>query len=198
MTRILNREYEKGQIYALQARLREIPGDLHQLFKGILTRDSNDRDECLLCIQFMLCTTRPLSVEELYFGFMAGLPSADELSGWDPSQTTTGDMEKFILNSSKGVTKSKNAVIRFIHGSVRDYLLKSQGIRHLQPSITSGDFRKGKSRSSKTGLLGNDTFCWRCGFLRQPVGHVVVYPFLEYLLDCLLYHAELAESENTP
>jgi len=47
---ILNKEHDSGRMYALRRRVREIPGDLHELFRDILTRDSHNRDELVLCI----------------------------------------------------------------------------------------------------------------------------------------------------
>lgn len=47
---ILNKEHDRGRIYALRRRLQEIPGDLHELFRDILTRNSNNRDELVLCL----------------------------------------------------------------------------------------------------------------------------------------------------
>jgi hypothetical protein len=48
---ILNKEHDRGQIHRLRRRLQDIPGDLHKLFRDILTRDSHNRDELVLCIQ---------------------------------------------------------------------------------------------------------------------------------------------------
>lgn len=45
VVRILNKEYDGGRIHALRRRLREIPSDLHELFRDILTRDTHNRDE---------------------------------------------------------------------------------------------------------------------------------------------------------
>jgi hypothetical protein len=47
---ILNKEHNRGRVYALWQRLQEIPGDLHDLFWDILTRDTHKKDELVLCI----------------------------------------------------------------------------------------------------------------------------------------------------
>jgi len=48
---ILNKEYDRGRMYTLRRRLREIPSDLYELFRDILTRDSHNRDELVLYVQ---------------------------------------------------------------------------------------------------------------------------------------------------
>jgi hypothetical protein len=60
---ILNKEFDRGRIHALRKRLREIPADLHDLFRDILTRDTRDRDKLILCIQWILFAKRPLRQE---------------------------------------------------------------------------------------------------------------------------------------
>ena len=47
---ILNKESDRGQVYTLRRKLREIPGDLHELFRDILTRDTHNKDGLVLCI----------------------------------------------------------------------------------------------------------------------------------------------------
>src|SRR5205814_4365694 len=39
---ILNKEYDRGHIHTLQQRLRDIPTDLHEWLKDILTRDCHN------------------------------------------------------------------------------------------------------------------------------------------------------------
>lgn len=58
---ILNQEYDGGRLYTLERRLEQIPAGLHDLFRDILTRDSNDKDELILCIQWVLFAKQPLS-----------------------------------------------------------------------------------------------------------------------------------------
>jgi hypothetical protein len=48
---ILNKEHDNSRIYTLRRRLREIFNDLHKLFRDILTRDSHNKDELILCVQ---------------------------------------------------------------------------------------------------------------------------------------------------
>ncbi|KAF3025802.1 hypothetical protein E8E14_014618 [Neopestalotiopsis sp. 37M] len=127
---MLNKEFDKGKIPNLRKRLRQIPSDLHELFHSILVRDNADRDELLLCIQWVLFAKEPLTPKQLYFAIISGsdLESLLDYHSEDISET---DMQRYILNSSKGLTEptksKKTPTIQFIHESVRDFLLKGDG-----------------------------------------------------------------------
>lgn len=71
---ILNKEHDRGRIMGLRNRLRDIPSDLHELFRDILRRDSSDsdRDVLLLCIQWVLFARQPLTPEQFYFAAERG------------------------------------------------------------------------------------------------------------------------------
>ncbi|KIM97158.1 hypothetical protein OIDMADRAFT_44064 [Oidiodendron maius Zn] len=70
---ILNKEYDGGRILELQKRLRDIPADLHELFRDILTRDQQYGGELLLCIQCVLFAKQPLEPIQLYFAISASV-----------------------------------------------------------------------------------------------------------------------------
>ncbi|KAL6825728.1 purine and uridine phosphorylase [Trichoderma sp. SZMC 28015] len=76
---ILNKEHDKGRIHVLRKRLQEIPADLHELFRDILTRDRQDADELLLCIQWVLFTKQPLRPEQLYFAILSNIISSKKM-----------------------------------------------------------------------------------------------------------------------
>ncbi|UKZ68831.1 uncharacterized protein TrAtP1_009851 [Trichoderma atroviride] len=135
---ILNREFRDGRMWAVKRRLRELPDGLSNLFKDILCRDNQNMDDLLLCIQWILYAARPLTCEEYYFALVSGLdPSPENLVRWDRASTTTTSMELYLLSSSKGLAelvKSKKRTVQFIHESVRDFLIKDNGIRQLWPN----------------------------------------------------------------
>ncbi|KAK0643053.1 hypothetical protein B0T16DRAFT_176251 [Cercophora newfieldiana] len=138
VTRILNREYDCGNIHSLRQRLRDIPKDLHTLFREILTHDNYNRDQLLLCVQWILFAEQPLTPEELYFAVLSGVRE-NTISKWDRDEITESDMTRFIINSSKGlaeITKSSRPTVQFIHESVRDFLLKEGGLREIWPALT--------------------------------------------------------------
>jgi hypothetical protein len=139
VVRILNKAYDHVRIYALRRRLREIPDELDNLFADILTRDSEKKEELVLCLQWILYAQRPLKRPELYYAIISGIEPA-RLTEWDPNEITTQDMEKFILSCSKGlveVIKTKDQTVQFIHESVRDFLLQGNGLSKLQLDLRS-------------------------------------------------------------
>ena len=118
---MLNKEYDGGRIHALRKRLMNIPGDLHELFRDILTRDERHRNELLLCIQWVLFSRRPLTPGELYYAILSGLGSnvIEDLAAED-IEITAEDVQRFILDCSKGlveVVSSKSSIVQFIHES---------------------------------------------------------------------------------
>jgi hypothetical protein len=107
---ILNKAYDSGHIYALRSTLRDIPGDLHELFRDILTRDSHNKGALVLCIQWVLFARYPLSPEELHFAILYGIEPELSLE-WDQEETSHDTLRRFILDSSKGlaqITVSEN------------------------------------------------------------------------------------------
>jgi hypothetical protein len=207
---LLNKEYDGGRIHRLQQRLRNIPGDLHNLFLDILARDSYNRDELLLCIQWLLFATQPLKPEQLYFAILSGVVP-EVLSKWNRDEVTIHDMERFILSSSKGlaaITNSKVPRVQFIHESVRDFLLKENAPWEFWPG--RGRNIQGESHDSlKQSCLNymsfgianlnvGDSF-WKASpqdavVFRPLAGRT--YPLLEYATRNVLYHAEAAEASG--
>lgn len=139
---ILQQEYDDGHTHSLSKRLEDIPGDLNQLFRDILSRDSRNKDELLLCIQWVLFAKKPLGKEQLYLAIRVGVdPIA--VSKWDPEEVDDADMRRFILSSSKGLVEvnrsRKYPRVQFIHESVREFFLKD-GLTRIWPELKR-DFR---------------------------------------------------------
>jgi hypothetical protein len=110
----LNKEHDEGRpTRRLQKKLKDIPSDLHELFRDLLTRDCLNRDELLLCIQWLLFARQPLKPEQLYYSILSGT-EPENLSKWDPNEMSMDAVKRFILNSSKGlaeITKSENPTV---------------------------------------------------------------------------------------
>ncbi|KAI6444367.1 hypothetical protein MCOR16_009696 [Pyricularia oryzae] len=118
---ILNKECDAGRRreFQLRRRLAEIPGDLHSLFRDILTRDTNNKPTLLLCIQWVLFAQEPLTPKQLYFAIVSG-NEPENLAGFHAEEVADDEIAKFLLDSSKGLaesTKSKLPTIQFIHES---------------------------------------------------------------------------------
>lgn len=208
---ILNKEYDCGRIYALRRRLREIPGDLHTLFCNILTRDSHNMDELVLCIQWVLFAKQPLSPEQLYFAVLSGV-EPEAISNWDPNEVTKDVIKLFILDSSKGlaeITTSKNQTVQFIHESVRDFLLKEDGLGDVWPHLKSnlkGQSHEQLKQCCLTYMRMNDFTPLKIpnslpSASSQPATDLRksangMFPFLEYAVQNVLHHADLAEESG--
>ncbi|KAF2195876.1 hypothetical protein K469DRAFT_616754, partial [Zopfia rhizophila CBS 207.26] len=205
---ILNKEYDRGQMHVLRRRLQEIPSDLHKLFRNILTRDSRNKDELVLCIQWVLFAKQPLSPEQLYFAVLSGV-EPEEVSGWDCVEITADVIERFILDSSKGlaeVTTSKLQKVQFIHESIRDFLLKENGLSNTWPELGSNLHGQSHERLKQCCLTYMNVdvstrleipeslpkaSSQQAAGLRKDA--TKAFPLLEYALHNVLYHADAAE-----
>ena len=210
---ILNKQYDNGRVHALQRKLRDIPSDLYKLFHDILTRDSQNRDDLLLYIQWIFFARRPLGPEELYFAILSGVESPS-LSRWDPDEVSTDDMKRFVLDLSKGlveITKSKNPKVQFIHESVTDFLLRGNGLGKVFVELESN--LKGQSHEQLKRCcidymkidvvpileLQNDlpkASSQEATILRDSARGA--FPFMEYVVRQILFHANTAQSCDIP
>ncbi|KAH0562973.1 hypothetical protein GP486_002464 [Trichoglossum hirsutum] len=211
VVKMLNKEFERGSTLVIRKRrLREIPVKLSELFRDILMRDNEYPEHLLLSIEWILYTKRPLKWEELYFALISGL-YPDNLTEWNPEEIAVHDIKRFILSSSKGlaeITKSKAQTVQFIHESVRDFLLKENGLRDLRREMGLGE--------ENFQSLGHDQLKQCChAYIKVDISsHVppgealpkassdaakelrllmlAKFPFLEYATRYVLYHADAA------
>ena len=208
---MLSKEYDRGRIHALRKRLDEIPNGLDELFKDILTRDGQNIEELILCLQCILYAKRPLKREELYFAVLAGV-EPETLTAWISEEITEQDMERFILSSSKGLaelTKSKNQTVQFIHESVRDFLLKGNGLDRLRSDLRSNFLGLSHERLKQCcqNYMTMNTFeqldlvtplpiasSEDAAILRRQASKM--FPFLEYAVRNVLYHADTAHGHK--
>lgn len=123
----------------MQTKYREIPGGLHELFRDILTRNSDEKSrETLRCLQWILFAERPLRPEELYFAILS-----DASRALAHREVSEHDIQRFILDSSFGfvdIIGSKDynhKTVQFIHESVKDFLLKGNGLREVWAYLNS-------------------------------------------------------------
>jgi ankyrin repeat protein len=210
---ILNEEYDGGRIHALKRRLHDIPANLHDLFRDILTRDSHNKDELILCIQWVLFAKQPLRPEQLYFATLAGT-EPDAIVSQDHQEVTADTMRRFLLGSSKGlteITQSKNIKVQFIHESVRDFLLKENGLGKIWPELGSNFQGQSHERLKQCCLnyisidvatplkIPGDlpkASSQQAASLRKSATQA--FPFLEYAVRNMLYHADAAEGGGIP
>ncbi|KAF4774757.1 hypothetical protein HER10_EVM0003061 [Colletotrichum scovillei] len=205
---ILNKEYLRGRLFAVKSRLKEIPSELSELFQNILTRDQENLDDLLLCIQWVLYSARPLKREEYYFALASGL-EPDTLGEWDSNEVPSEFMDRLIVSSSKGLaetTRSDDKTVQFIHESVRDFLIKDNGLRTLWPEMGADFEAQSHNRlrdccheySAQVNIsryLKDDDYrlyTYREGFINLKAVIDRGFPFLEYATSQILYHADAA------
>lgn len=202
---ILNKENSRGGL-ALRTRLSEVPSDLSELFKDMLTRNQKNMEELLLSILWILFAKRPLTPKEYYHALWSGLSSQGLADPGMPTIETSGAddyCKRCVTSSSKGlaeITKAKRPTVQFIHESVREFLLKDKGLKDLWPELGS-DFEsqghdKLKSccyayfyRHSVREFIDNQRY-GESAIIPQNV--LKRYPFLEYASQSILFHANAA------
>ncbi|KAL4863825.1 hypothetical protein BDV12DRAFT_201691 [Aspergillus spectabilis] len=213
VVQILNLEHDKGRMHALRRKLHDIPGDLHHLFRDILTRDNHGRNELLLCVQWILFARQPLTPMQLYYALLIGIePQA--LEDWSPEFITDKDIKRFIVDYSKGlaeITLAQMSTVQFIHESVRDFLLKDNGFAQIWPE--HGSNFQGLSQEqlkvccSRYMALDMPTelnvkepfpkvFSQEMAGIRTTLTDR--FPFLEYAVRNVLYHANMAAAAQLP
>lgn len=192
----------------LEKRLKQLPDDLDYLFSKILQSKGCDDRSLLSTFQWLLFANRPLLLEELYFAIITS-DFNDAIEAWDRENVSTTDMENFTLSSYKGlvdVSKSEERIVKFIHGSVRDYLL-SKGLSLLHHTTNSADLTalchdrlkhcchqyvlKSEEvvlSSPRDGVRGSMAQCFRkTNDLRARMNRLL--PFLDYALYGMVSHA---------
>ncbi|KAE9574809.1 hypothetical protein CGMCC3_g9329 [Colletotrichum fructicola] len=200
---ILNKELVRGRgrTFILEKRLNEIPAELSDLFQDILRRDRNNMDDFVLCVQWILFAKRPLELREFYFAMMSVLPDYHQiLADYDPNSDLEEGMELLVTSSSKGlaeVTKTELRTVQFIHESVRDFLVKDNGLQQLLQ--VSGDDLEARSHEKlkscclgEIGPLSAVSAYHRSHPKVTRTDIVMKFPFLIYATENVLNHAEAA------
>jgi ankyrin repeat protein len=202
VTDILKRENCRGRL-SLKMRLDQVPNGLSELFKDLLRRDTTNMEELKLSVLWILLSKRPLKPEEYYHAIWAGL-SLEGLADPTPPEVDTADSKecfaRCVISSSKGlaeITKSKPTV-QFIHESVRDFLVKDEGLFELWPDLKpdweSVGHEKLKlcSYSYLQLLEQKGITCLFQDSTLDVVREFQGYPLLEYASQFVLYHASSA------
>lgn len=206
---ILNEEHDRGNVHMLQERLEEIPEELKDLFREIIRKDERRSDKATLIftLQWILYAKRPLTYEELYFA----IRSRDGVIASDQS-VTEQVMRKFVLNSSRGlaeITIGERQTVQFIHETVRQFLSGNRGLRTLDTRLAenllgvshndlkrcceSYTYLKPRCSISPGSCLTNK---FRPDHEECYQRLAEEYPFLQYALHGLLFHANAAAEHD--
>ncbi|KAK3342018.1 hypothetical protein B0T25DRAFT_511525 [Lasiosphaeria hispida] len=216
---LLNKEYNRGRLSSLRDVLSRIPSGLHSLIHDIMTREDQENDNLLLCIQWLLFSRRPLRLEELYHVITAcaafKTDTENQPVGQGIALPTADIMRKLIVDSSKGLVEVAPSIpptVQFIHESVRNYLLDEGGLTQLWPALQDGPGPEGQSHerlkisclailkaykiddSIRDALLlktsSSEYHTRRDDILKSS-------PLLHYAVTSLLYHADKAQKCGT-
>ncbi|KAK6063309.1 PFS domain-containing protein [Seiridium cupressi] len=204
---ILNKAYDRGKTRELVKKLNELPPRLGDLFRDIPLRDSRNREALLLCLQWVLFAKAPMELEVLYFAI--GEDAGDNDFFWNHEELSTEDLRLHLLDTSKGLieeTKSKSPTMQFIHESVRDFLLKQNGLKQLWPNL--GDNYEAESHGSlaKRCLQHVNTNIARRLQFPNPLPETpseseklqddirLAFPFMEYAIMGILHHSNAAQA----
>ncbi|THX26483.1 purine and uridine phosphorylase [Aureobasidium pullulans] len=192
---MLQKAWDRGKVKSLRECLQSIPDDLNKLFKDILCRDTEDMQELVLCLKWLLYAGRPLKPEELYFGILSGT-NPESLTPWEPGDDTPEIINRFILSSSKGLaepTRNKVPTVQFIHESVRDFLLKENGLALIQDNIDCTS--AGPAHDHLKRCCQNYINIAAIGQSEDSSSEDMArFRFLEYSIRHIFKHAELAAS----
>lgn len=210
---ILTKETDRGNNHQLRRRLKEIPDGLHELFDDILRRGVSDNDYLVPVLQWILFARRPLSREELYFAVQGAGYGIDGPAPWNRDELDSEAMHRFLLHHSKGLielTKGKNATVQFIHESVRDYL-RDTGFKNLAHELCENlaglthDYLKQccqyyvSEHTVKLLYLPEDLPKAKYQESKNLRNRATeLFPFLDYAVSSLVYHAECACSNSVP
>ncbi|KAI9890156.1 MAG: hypothetical protein M1814_004437 [Vezdaea aestivalis] len=138
VVRSLNKAFDHGQISSVRERLSKTPDELDRLFMDIMTRDNEDVDQLILLLQWLLFARRSLSACELYI-VVQSVKDQRAKSSWFQARVSDDDIEKFIVSCSKGlaqVSKTKDKSVQLIHESVREFLLRNNGLSRFRPDLS--------------------------------------------------------------
>lgn len=200
---ILNKDYDAGDVLELEERIKQLPEDLHALFRDILTRDTKNRQALLLCIQWILYAKDPLTPTQLYLAILSG-SDQKSLSKWNSHDHEEADARRYILDKSKGlveVTKAKIPTVQFIHESVNDFLLKEKGLARLSSDDVGPNVQGSSHEALKLCCLtyidseavSKYKEWWTEWWTQSSRDDAMAsFPLLAYANYGMLYHAEQA------
>lgn len=207
--RILNEYDARGKTHLLRDRLAAIPSGLSELFEEILQQGTHEVNDTLLTFLWILFAQRPLRREELYFAVITNA-SDDAIEKWGEDEIPPDVMDRYLLDASKGLaemTKGMHPTVQFIHESVKDYLL-DEGLSTIQPGLREDLVTQSHERlrdcciryleNSEAALLPE-----RHIGIKRLVGTgpfwsstTATYPFLDYAVVGVIYHADFAHSPS--
>ncbi|KAL2202461.1 hypothetical protein CC79DRAFT_1313228 [Sarocladium strictum] len=204
---ILNEDNVGGlPLSAASKKLRDLPDDLSALFREILRRHGNYMDEFIIAVVWILFATRPLTPKELEHAIWSD-QADDEAADMLCSDTSIAEeadrLRQRVTRACKGlaevITHEDSSAVQFIHESVRDFLLKDQGLVQVWPEVGPHIIHYGHEKLKRccsnyiNSAKIKKTFS-RIGVYFMDLSSILKnYSFLEYAVTNVFHHAEQAE-----
>ncbi|KAI1778552.1 hypothetical protein F4818DRAFT_438712 [Hypoxylon cercidicola] len=153
-----------------------------------------------------------LRSEQLYYTIISGIPSEVSTS-WSHNDAIHNEHTSFVLDLCDGIvdtTKSPDSTVQFVHDSVVDFFLKENGCMEIWPNV--GTQFEGQGHEKLKECCINYINYIRTDRppdidMSQPLPEASSkeaaalrnkmksdYPFLEYAVQNVLYHADTAQS----
>ncbi|KAH8696903.1 ankyrin repeat-containing domain protein [Phaeosphaeriaceae sp. PMI808] len=135
---LLNKAYLKGDVDEMRDTLEQVPEELEEVFRVLLSKDDEDMAETVLMLQWVLFSQRPLELAELFFAVKAGT-APTSTDRWSRSSATDDKIMRRRINYlSRGLVEVRSGLattVQFIHLSVGDFLLRNKRLQTLDPSL---------------------------------------------------------------
>lgn len=188
----LNQDYEANPNSDLAETVHSLPRDLGKRFMDGLWRGAPVSKELVLCFQLLLFSCKTLQSEQLYQAITSVIHKETFVKS---QQRTKNQIESYLSKLTRGLTEAlDNDRVQFIHESVRDYLLRDDGILEFEPRLTHNI--SGLSHA-KLSQVCRDYFI-RVDDISQANlkgAHTPMkFAFLDYSLRFALQHSDTAAS----
>lgn len=206
VVQILNDAYRRALPVEIRTHLSKLPNDLSALFKNILQRDGENKETLLLSLTWILFAKRPLRPEEFFHALSSGLSlnerDSSKIRFPDARSLSSSHFKRNVINSSKGlaeVTRSRPESVQFIHESVKDFLVKDNGLRELWPELEFDFERPSHDILKQCCYSYMNHHSTRQALERLPEDEFKAqteigqrFPFLAYAIRNVCFHADAA------
>ncbi|KAF3148083.1 hypothetical protein TWF569_005822 [Orbilia oligospora] len=199
---MLNRAFDEGDIAAVEYKLRQIPQGLEKVFLDLLGKDNAYKEETLLILQWQLFLASDLEPQGLYEALIAGTAPESLVPRARQNPLITLDaIKRYITSTSKGLIEVAKGGwrSRFIHETVRDFLLRNQRLETLYPILKHQMVKASHKRVAGcclTALKSLSSGVWSS----QDIGSTLALAspsFFYYAAANILYHIRLSEMLDT-
>ncbi|KAF7513388.1 hypothetical protein GJ744_009809 [Endocarpon pusillum] len=146
VVQILNKLDDCGaSLSDMKACLKTIPAGLNDLFREILIKSDVGIETSMLFFQWMVFRMRPLQPAELFVAMEYSKSPHDPIRtlSTEISVPTPDRLARFVLNYSRGLVEvvdtapSQAATVQFIHETVREFLLKDNGLASVSQALAT-------------------------------------------------------------